>query len=395
MGEILEFFIEHKKTIEKHIEAINTFLRSNKIKDVTWNYSERKLSRIEEPFNVFKLASDLYYRENFHSDIIKAFLDPNEKHKAGNLYLFTFIDFLNEYFSNKIFIFKQDYTDVKVIRELGRIDILIKSDISKHCIIIENKIYNANDTERQLPKYYDWMLHQGFTVDAIVYIPLNENKIPDRSTWTGNDEKNVDGLLCIVPAYSKKRVNLVENWLKPCALLSSDIDCISVLRQYGKLIKTLSNNNMDNMLLEKFYNSLLEDDNYKVALSVKEMLQQLPTYMADRLCDEFKKNEGDYKVWKYKDNFCGILFIVGEIQYKIDVWTSEFGYMIYVFGQNQVERIMDWTVNLNSLKEYGFVNENGKEYKKDGYKFNQENDVVKCVYDIISEIKEYLNDNKK
>ena len=122
------------------------------------------------------------------------------------------------------------------------------------------------------------------------------------------------------------------------------------------------------------------------------MLQQLPTYMADRLCDEFKKNEGNYKVWKYKDNFCGILFIVGEIQYKIDVWTSEFGYMIYVFGQNQVERIMDWTVNLNSLKEYGFVNENGKEYKKDGYKFNQENDVVKCVYDIISDIRKYLND---
>lgn len=138
----------------------------------------------------------------------------------------------------------------------------------------------------------------------------------------------------------------------------------------------------------------MEDDNYNVAMSVKDMLQQLPTYMADRLCEEFKKNEGDYKVWKYRDNFCGVYF-EKDIQYKIDIWTSELGYVIYVFGQNQVERIMDWTVNLNSLKEYGFVNENGREYKKDGYKFNQENDVIKCVYDIISEIKKYLNDNKK
>lgn len=395
MTEISEFLGKHKNTIEKYIEAINAFLGNNKVKHVAWNYSERKSSREEESFNVFKLASDLYYRENFHSDIIKAFLDPNEKHKGGNLYLFSFIDFINECFSNKIFISKHNYTNAIVVREAGRIDILIKSETSKHCIIIENKLYNANDTERQLPKYYDWMTEQGFTVDAIVYIPLNENKVPDRSTWIGNDEKHVDGLLCIVPGYSRKRFNLVENWLKPCAMLSSDIDCISILRQYGKLIKTLSNNNMDNMLLEKFYNSLLEDDNYKVAMSVKEMLQQLPTYMADRLCEEFKKNEGDYKVWKCKDNFCGILFTVDDMQYKVDIWTSEFGYTIYVFGQNhQDDRIMDWTVNLNSLKEYGFINENGKEYKKDGYKFNQESDVIKCANDIISEIKKYLNDNK-
>lgn len=395
MTEISEFLGKHKNTIEKHIEAINAFLGNNKVKHVAWAYSERKSSREEESFNVFKLASDRYYRENFHSDIMKAFLDPTEKHKEGSLYLFAFIDFLNEGFSNKICISKQNYTNAIVVREAGRIDILIKSETSKHCIIIENKLYNAKDTERQLPKYYDWMTEQGFTVDAIVYIPLNENKVPDKSTWIGDDEKHVNDLLCIVPGYSRNRFNLVENWLKPCAMLSGDIDCISILRQYGKLIKTLSNNNMDNMLLEKFYNSLLEDDNYNVAMSVKDMLQQLPTYMADRLCEEFKKNEGDYKVWKYKDNFCGILFIIEEMQYKIDIWTSELGYVIYVFGQNQVERIMDWTVNLNSLKEYGFVNENGREYKKDGYKFNQENDVIKCVYDIISEIKKYLNDNKK
>lgn len=394
MTEISEFLGKHKNTIEKHIEAINAFLGNNKVKHVAWNYSERKSSREEESFNVFKLASDRYYRENFHSDIMKAFLDPNEKHKGGNLYLFSFIDFINEGFSNKICISKQNYTNAIVVREAGRIDILIRSETSKHCIIIENKLYNAKDTERQLPKYYDWMTEQGFTVDAIVYIPLNENKVPDKSTWIGDDEKHVNDLLCIVPGYSRNRFNLVENWLKPCTMLSGDIDCISILRQYGKLIKTLSNNNMDNMLLEKFYNSLLEDDNYNVAMSVKDMLQQLPKYMADRLCEEFKKNEGDYKVWKYKDNFCGVYF-EKDIQYKIDIWTSELGYVIYVFGQNQVERIMDWTVNINSLKEYGFVNENGREYKKDGYKFNQENDVVKCVYDIISEIKKYLNDNKK
>lgn len=80
------------------------------------------------------------------------------------------------------------------------------------------------------------------------------------------------------------------------------------------------------------------------------------------------------------------------MQYKIDIWTSELGYTIYVFRQNQVERIMNWTVNLNSLKEYGFVNENGKKYKKDGYKFDQESDVIKYVYNIISDIRKYLND---
>lgn len=391
MTETSEFLRKQKNTIEKHIEAIYAYLRNNKIKNVAWNYSERKSSREEEPFNVFRLVSDRYYRETFHSDIIKAFLDPNEKHKGGNLYLFSFIDFLNECFSNKIYISKQNYTNAIVAREPGRIDILIKSETSKHCIIIENKLYNANDTERQLPKYYDWMTERGFTVDAIVYIPLNENKVPDKSTWIGDDEKHVDVLLCIVPGYSRRRFNLVENWLKPCAMLSGDIDCISILRQYGKLIKTLSNNNMDNMLFEKFYNSLLEDDNYKVAMSVKEMLQQLPIYMADRLCEEFKKNEGDYKVWKYKDNFCGICYKINDVQYKIDIWTSEKGYSIYVFGQDQMgERLIGWTKNIKSLTVYGFINNVDKEYMKDNYSFYQEKDVINCVKDIMSDIKEYL-----
>ena len=46
-------------------------------------------------FNAFALVSDTYYRENFHSDIIRAILDPHSGHGEGALFLRKFVDFIS------------------------------------------------------------------------------------------------------------------------------------------------------------------------------------------------------------------------------------------------------------------------------------------------------------
>lgn len=391
--EIYTFLDDYKRIISELTIKIRNFLRNDDIKKLSEQYLSLKSPHKEESFNVFKLASDLYYRENFHSDIMKAFLDPNGNHNEGNLFLYAFIDFLNAHFPNESYISKFDYRNATAVRESGKIDILIKSEESKHCIIIENKINNARDTWRQLPKYYDLMTNQGFHVDAIIYIPLDESKKPDQSSWNENDINHVKPLLCCVPAYGADH-NLVDNWIHPCSLLSKNIDCVLILRQYGELIKLLKLNSMNNILLEKFHQAILSNpENLATAISIGDMLSKLPIYMADRLVEKFKEQDGAYLVWKYKPEFCGVLFEVNNIQYKIDIWTCEYKYAIYVFGQdnnNSGARTLEWTNEIPSLQKYDFKKFDD-EFRNLNYDFYQENDVVECIQSLIYDIEKYVS----
>ena len=183
MDDFKTYMESYCRMVDAHIESIRELLSDHRVRDIGLEFCESKKFRPEQTLNVFKMVSDLYYRENFHSDIIRVFLDPREKHKEGATFLFAFIDFINDNFRDKVYISKQDYRLAKAERELGRIDILIKSEESKHCVIIENKIYNASDMERQLPKYYDYMTERGYKVDAIIYLPLDINKQPNQSTY--------------------------------------------------------------------------------------------------------------------------------------------------------------------------------------------------------------------
>ena len=387
MDSYVSFIEQYGNMIGAHMASVKAFLSNNHIRSIGWEYNEAKGSQPENPFNVFTMASDLYYRENFHSDIIKVFLDPSENHNEGNVFLYTFIDFINDNFGDKVCISKQDYISAKVEREPGRIDILVSSEASKHCIIIENKINNAQDTPRQLPKYYDRMTGLGYKVDAIVYLPLDANKRPDQSTWNESDKQHVLPLLCSIPAYQKKGVNLVNGWIEPCTLIAKNIDCVSVLRQYSELIKILCKNIMDKVILNKFYQSLISEKSLETALSVKNMLQDLPIFMADLLYDVFKTDSGDYDVWKYKPNFCGIRFNVSGNQYKIDIWTSETGYTVHVFGQNQNERLTEWAEGMKSLSSFVHAE---NEYRRTDFTFYDEEKVIECVQAIIADMRQIL-----
>lgn len=380
MARYVSFIEQYGNMIGAHMASVKAFLSNSHIRSIGWEYNEAKDSQPENPFNVFTMASDLYYRENFHSDIIKVFLDPYENHNEGKVFLYAFIDFINDNFGDKVCISKQDYTSAKVEREPGKIDILVSSEASKHCIVIENKMYNAVDMQRQLPRYYDFMTGLGYKIDAIVYLPLDANKRPDQSTWNESDKQHVLPLLCTVPSYQKKGVNLVNGWIEPCTLITKNIDCISVLRQYSELIKILSKNIMDNVILEKFYNSLLEGENHKTALSIRNMMKELPVYMKDRILDRLK-SKGHSNVWAWESDpkHCGLIHDTEYGQYKIDVWSSECGYTVKVFGQGMSIKDVPWSEDiLKTLEQLHFVlkTDGHERYENANYSFTDEAKVI-------------------
>ena len=133
------------------------------------------------------------FYELLHSvtfDEIIPFLE--KKNGGGSSYLNAFIEMLNKKGKN---IDSNNYLDAAVTREEGKVDILIKSDISKKAIIIENKINNAGDMQRQIPRYYDYVAQNTYIVDAIVYLPLDIHKKPNTDDWTQEDKDNVNPLL--------------------------------------------------------------------------------------------------------------------------------------------------------------------------------------------------------
>ncbi len=345
--------------IAAHEESLKSFLEQ--CGPICRDYEKSKQQGQDDSFNVFCLVSDLYYRENFHSDVIAFLLNTTENHGYGDKYLSIFISLLQSIGCRTI---KQEYyKDAIAVREENKIDILVKSERSKHAIIIENKINNAGDMPRQLPRYYDYV-SQNYQIDAIVYIPLDSSKGPDQSDWTNDDKEHVCPLLKIIPAYDRSHINLVDNWLHQLETISSDIDVLSMIRQYSRLIKILKSNVMDTVILEKFYNYIKVGDNLKTAQSVCNMLDELPCYLAHRIFERYSNNCAPFsKVWLYsKSDPRDAVFEGAEIQgmyLKMDIWCSEEGYEVnfYIPDDKQPDEIVfnDLRKNVKSLNGFSDV----------------------------------------
>ena len=212
---------------------------------------EKQKSRMDLGFNLFYLISDQYYRENFHSDIISALLSPIEKHGEKNLFLDLFLDMID--------VDKNWYAHSKVYKEYstndgelgGRIDIFIEGE-DHHCVVIENKLNNASDTYRQLPKYYQDLFKKNYTIDSFVYIPLDPYKTPDKTDWSDEEKNYINSKLIIIPAYKERGKSLYNEWLEKAENETTKEEVKFVIKQYRTLLYNLSMDNMSTTTMEKF-----------------------------------------------------------------------------------------------------------------------------------------------
>lgn len=224
-------------------------------------------------FNAFSLVSDFYYRETFHSDIIGSILDPASPHGEGALFLRLFVEFLAEEAERTL---KEPGAKLNgdvpgllrglvidasttVEREKGKIDIKITA--SNGTVVIENKIYNAPDMERQLPRYVDLCREWNEKVIAVVYLTAAGEKAPDRSTYLPGDDEKVDPLLLRVAGHLKGQSNLVQGWIERCELAAKGFNTRSILDQYAELLRhqageTMETSEIKNVLIAMAKNGI-------------------------------------------------------------------------------------------------------------------------------------------
>lgn len=371
------FLNSHQKAVADLIYAC---------RHIASEYFDRKLHSEQDRFNLFHVISDLYYRENFHSDLIAFFLDPNANHGYKHLMLDSFIFLLNKIGCS---IDVVNYRDAIVVREEAKIDILIKSESNKRAIIIENKINNAGDMPRQLPRYYDFVTRK-FKLDAIVYFPLDNNKYPNMDGWTQEDKNHIIPLLKIIPAYDNMhKTNIVEDWLLKTLPQIDNLDVVSSIRQYSDLIITLNNNNMDSIVLEQFYKELQHADNLKTALSIRNMLNDMPAYLAQRIQNRFSGACHPFeKVWIYSS--CDAVFekaVINGIYTKMDIWCYEERYDVVFWSPTEsieAEAFSNLVRSIHSLE--GFEPENVKNHIVRHFGFNEEPILFDFLQELLKEM---------
>ncbi|MDL2228575.1 PD-(D/E)XK nuclease family protein [Odoribacter sp. OttesenSCG-928-L07] len=339
-------FINHEKFdgIEKRIFDVKDYMDNN-------------------GFNLFTISSYGSHLENFHSDIIALLLNPKERHKLSHTFLDLFIKFLN---SKGFCIQKDDYRNSEVLRETGRIDIWIKDSISKKSIIIENKINNAGDMDDQIERYYNYAIENGFSVDCVIYLSLNGNKIAPLT-----DNKEINDIILNVSAFSNNQDDLYHSWILGCYEVSkNNEDCSSFIYQYGKLLKHLSKMGIDKDIKNDFYEIVSQGTGLEKMKAITELANGLEEYRADLFIEKIGKNYAPFKkTYRYKPwHWLFENLIIDNILYKLDVHFYTGKVRIDFWNPNEDDDRSIIADKLDSIglyedfEEYGFGNGMYKEF---------------------------------
>ena len=202
---------------------------------------DEKRAATGEFFNVF-LIDGVRIDEDTHSAILSDLLNPNGSHRQGAVFLKHFLNLepleLTDFSDHSEL--KDLYVKRKANSKYGEIDILLeKKDYA--CIIIENKIHDAQDQCGQLYRYYKYA-KENFTDDQIKLIYLTRyGKEPSEKSLSGVDgQEALDVSRVVCMSYESDIVEWLEDCLKKVKTATKAIPIREVLFQYQEHVKELT-----------------------------------------------------------------------------------------------------------------------------------------------------------
>lgn len=342
-----------KEIIDNAVDVSFKFINEDMLQRYE-EYIENNNFEDNDDFNIFELMSDKFYRENFHSEILKFLLENYEEFFDNFLELINIKD-------------KKEYLNAEITNEEARIDILIKSE--KKAIIVENKINWAPDQIEQLARYYEKVKNghngeQGREVEKIVYITPSKDKEPDEQTF-GKDEKikkeikdrlekiiSFDGSENdLVSCLEKSRDKLKENLEKAKNNLDSeDFNKLFFINHYIEILKRTGVGDMSEVELN-FFKEIMEK--YKTD---KDIFKKI-NYIAE-MCsnNNLAKILNDYFISKLGMNNCGYNKEEGSyscqywLDYNKDKKENAFSITIHSYKISKVHlTLWDNNENINNI----------------------------------------------
>lgn len=172
-----------------------------------------KQLKAQQPYHI-NVIDELHANENANSRILaKLFQFQNE---AGQYEILqSFLNYLQNH-SRSVEFSRISINNPTITQEEERIDIWIRD--TGYAIILENKIYDANDQEAQLARYITKTLNKGYPLENIfvIYMPSSTYE-PSEQTWILTDDDGNEHNYA--PEFENRYLNLsfrehIYPWLK-------------------------------------------------------------------------------------------------------------------------------------------------------------------------------------
>lgn len=160
---------------ESKIKIENTFKLAEKVAEIK-KEEEKKI-----PYQL-NIIDELHINENGHSRVLCKLLNYRDLNNNTPVYLLSLLKYIKEKYGST----NNDWAKLSIsnnciiTQEKKRIDLWVtdKNKNTGYAIIIENKIYDANDQDNQIARYIETTLNEGFEDDHIfvIYFIIGKTK---------------------------------------------------------------------------------------------------------------------------------------------------------------------------------------------------------------------------
>jgi hypothetical protein len=238
----------------------------------------------------FNALDFVAWNENKVSQILAFFLNPNEGHCQGDVYLQIFLSELGLSFNylekSSVSVRVEETTDLK-----RRVDIVLSNKDGTQVLGIENKIYPwTADQKDQVKDYLDYL--QAFYPNAshqLVFLAPKSKMLTEYSAGVNLAKWKNEGRLVIIN-YEEHLIKLIGHFILHTE--NERVKCF--LEDFRRKLteKYIGNENLDGRtMLAKFINET--EENLKIAFAVSNSLnglkEQLKVELTDQMAEAAKE----------------------------------------------------------------------------------------------------------
>lgn len=298
----------------------------------------------KQPYHI-NVIDELHANENANSRILaKLFQFQNE---AGQYEILqSFVDYLQNNSRSEEFS-RINLSHPTITQEEERIDIWIRD--TEYAIIMENKIYDANDQDAQLARYITKTENKGYPLENIfvIYLPSSTYE-PSEQTWILVDDKGNEHNYA--PEFENRYLNLsfrdhIYPWLKH--------DIVPNVRQKDFYLLNALNQYVD-YLEGMFY---LRETDKKLNMEIQELLsQKLELNKKPSLEEKYKVV--NQKISDIRDIISQLESLRENIsRQKVDEIIER-----YDFAQNANDWYPYWLIIIEGIEYKLFLGKEGPQY---------------------------------
>lgn len=274
--------------INKEKEKIQSFLSLTetkiKLTEQVRKYYGKEIAPDFNSFNFWRMD------ENKVSEILAFFLDPNESHEQGDIYL---KHFLKKFDLNFFQFTESDKIDVKCEFNTDngrRIDIIIKKNEFEQAIAIENKIYVwTKDQQDQISDYADFLKRQTDEKEdkfCLIYLSPQDKTISDYSISPDYKVDLIKGNKLKLLTYEEHIIDCIYDFCN----LTQNIRVKSFLKDFEKKLRKIYMGE-DNLNKEAVVTDLIMEkkENFEISFSIANSFQKNKNQLKEKFKQQIQE----------------------------------------------------------------------------------------------------------